>query len=185
VRVVVKVPSIERGCYPTFHQQLVESLVFAAERAMPGMRFAADSVVTDDVYVDRSTPASRQHRRTLGRGYADGQFVGAASRRTFRPGNSAPAPLDATVLQEEVTATADVAPDRGAKGWNAIAVLEGPSRRVVRERVERDFGSASTWAEHGDVPEVFSFADRIDLRRVEVVGLLLDVDDAVDTRSGR
>jgi hypothetical protein len=89
------------------------------------------------------------------------------------------APLDATVPQKEVTATADVTPDRWAKGWNAVAVLEGPSRRIVRECVEGDFRSTSTWAEHGDVPEVFSFADRVDPHRLEVLGLFFDMDDAV------
>lgn len=47
----MKVAEIERGCQPTFHQVLVESLVQAAERAMPGMRFAAAATVSEDVYV--------------------------------------------------------------------------------------------------------------------------------------
>lgn len=47
----MKIPEIERGCLPTFHQELVESLVYAAERAIPGMRFGIGIHVTDDVNV--------------------------------------------------------------------------------------------------------------------------------------
>lgn len=47
----MKVPEIERGCYPTHHQALVESLVYAAGRAMPGMTVDRHAIVPSDVYV--------------------------------------------------------------------------------------------------------------------------------------
>lgn len=47
----MKVAAIERGCQPTRHQEHVESLIYAAERAMPGMRFAAAATISEDVYV--------------------------------------------------------------------------------------------------------------------------------------
>lgn len=47
----MKVPEIERGCSPTRAQELVESLVYAVERAMPGMHVAANAHVTHEVNV--------------------------------------------------------------------------------------------------------------------------------------
>ncbi len=108
------------------------------------------------------------------------------SKATMRRSNLGDStPLDPAAAKEEVAPTSDVPPDRWVQGRTAGMLAERPTRRIVRQEIERDALLASAWAQHRRVPQVPVLADRVQPHGREFVGLIANGHEDVGITGGR